>query len=72
MEKKHPAYGALLPSYEWKGQLPATDWNEWRGKEASRVDDLLRETRLVLTGKTPSLRLTGSGEARKIGNIGCE
>jgi hypothetical protein len=36
------------------------------------VDDLLGETRQVLTGKTPSLRLIGSGEATIIGTIGCE
>jgi hypothetical protein len=41
-------------------------------KEASRVDDLLREAGLILAGKAPSLQLMDSSEATLIGITGCE
>ena len=46
-----------------EARLPAAYWDKQWGKEASRVDDPLREIGPVLTGQAPSLQLMGSGEA---------
>ena len=46
-----------------EARLPAAYWDKQRDKEASRVDDPLKEIGLVLTGQAPSLQLMGSGEA---------
>jgi hypothetical protein len=35
-------------------QLPATDWDKWRGKEASTVDDLFGGIRPVFASQAPS------------------